>query len=93
MCQVERRIYITGEGHGSTFEEYSPCEKARKGRLCSNVLTGITEYYPKKGSNVPHSLPLPIEPPLTFSGDTLSLSDTSEIAMPSLDDRKVSTES
>ncbi|KAH6094468.1 hypothetical protein HBI65_125610 [Parastagonospora nodorum] len=64
MCRVHRRVYVREDGHRSTYEEaFFPCEKARKGRLCSNVRTRITEYDPRKGSNVPDSLPSPIEPP------------------------------
>ncbi|KAH6027842.1 hypothetical protein HBI83_049120 [Parastagonospora nodorum] len=63
MCRVEERIYITAEGHRSKFEEAFPCEKARKNRLCANVRTRTTEYYPKRGTNLRDSTPSPIGPP------------------------------
>jgi hypothetical protein len=63
MCRVEERIYVSAEGHRSKFEEAFPCSKARRGRLCAEVQTRTTEYFPKKGVNPRDSTPSPINPP------------------------------
>lgn len=71
MCRVEERVYISAEGHRSRFEDTFPCDKGRKGRLCSNVNKRTTEYYPKKGAlSTRNDTPSPINPPTPTGAGT-----------------------
>jgi hypothetical protein len=62
MCRIEERVYIRADGHRSKFEEAFPCDKSRKGRLCSKVQKRTTEYHPKKSIATRNDTPSPIHP-------------------------------
>ncbi|KAF2113270.1 hypothetical protein BDV96DRAFT_601449 [Lophiotrema nucula] len=69
MCRVEERVYINQDGTSKTFEDSFPCDKARKGRLCSNVTRKIIKYHSqpsvatasRDGSSSPAYPPTPTE--------------------------------